>query len=246
VSGGPWNRDPDDEPPSQRRFWLWIAVLAAGAIGLWLLFGLFPGQPLRDWDWANLIWLVGLLTAASTWVLASRRMEWRETMRNIGLWLGVVAVLAVGYVYQDDLALVWQRVRGELVPGAPVEVAPHVMAISEDRDGGFSAYGEVNGTQVKFLIDTGASEIVLSPGDARRIGIDVDALTFDMPFVTANGPVAGARVRLASLTVGAIRLTDVPAIVNRAEMDGSLLGMSFLRRLDGFEIRGRRMLLKWH
>jgi aspartyl protease family protein len=245
MSNGPWNRDPDDGP-SQRRFYLWIAVLVAGAVGLWLLFWLFPGQTFGDWDWANLIWLVVLLAAVSTWVLSARQVKWRETARNIGLWLGVVAVLAVGYAFQDELGTVWQRVRGELVPGSAVEVAPHVMAINEDRDGSFMVYGEVNGTQVKFLIDTGASDVVLSPADARRAGIDVDALTFDMPFVTANGTVAGARVRLATLTVGSIRLTDVPAIVNRAEMDGSLLGMSFLRRLDGFEFRGRQMLLKWH
>jgi aspartyl protease family protein len=118
------------------------------------------------------------------------------------------------------------------------------MAIMADRDGSFTVYGDVQGTQVKFIVDTGASEIILSPADARRAGIDVERLNFDMPFETANGTVAGARVRLGSLTIGSIHFTDVPVIVNRAEMNGSLLGMTFLRRLDGFEIRGRQLLLR--
>ncbi len=97
---------------------------------------------------------------------------------------------------------------------------------------------------MRFLIDTGASDIVLAPEDARRIGIDMGALTYSRSYQTANGLGEGAPLRIDSLRMGPIWLTDVPASVNRAPMDTSLLGMSFLRQIGSFEIEGRRMRLK--
>lgn len=239
-----------DEPhgpgqPGPSRLYLWIALLVAGAIGVWLMFQLFPGQTFDEWDRANLIWALVLLTALSTAVLTARQFKWRETARNIAIWGGVVVVLVIGYTYQDELGTVWRRVKGEFVPGSAIETGANVVTLTE-QDGHFYVFGDVGGTQVKFLIDTGASDVVLSPDDARRAGIDVDSLTFVAQFETANGIGEGARVTLDNLAVGPIRLRRVDAFVNRAPMRTSLLGMSFLRRLDGFEFQGRRLLLKWH
>lgn len=238
----PWNEPP---PPGRGRFFLWIGLLVAGAIGVWLLFQLFPGQTFDEWDRANLIWALVLLTALSTAVLTARQFKLRETARNIAIWGGIVVVLIVGYTYQDELGTVWRRVKGEFAPNSAVETGANVIALTE-QDGHFYVFGDVGGTQVKFLIDTGASDIVLSPDDARRAGIPVDSLTFVTAFETANGIGEGARVTLDAVSVGPIHLTRVDAFVNRAPMRTSLLGMSFLRRLDGFEFQGRRLLLKWH
>jgi aspartyl protease family protein len=239
----PWN---DPPPPGRGRILLWIALLAAGALGLAVLFWLFPGQTLGDWQWARLIWLVVLLAAISTAVLSARQFRLRETARNIALWAGVVVVLAIGYAYQDELGDVWRRVKAEFLPGSAVETAANVITLTEHDDGSFYVLAEVNGTQVKFLVDTGATDVVLSPNDARRAGIDMAALDFDLGFETANGTVRGARVQLDRLSVGPIRLTAMPAVVNQAEMRTSLLGMTFLRRLDGFTFQGRKLILRWH
>jgi aspartyl protease family protein len=94
----------------------------------------------------------------------------------------------------------------------------------------------VNGSRVTFLVDTGASDIVLSPADARRIGFDPDSLVFDQLASTANGTVSGATIRLDSLAVGTIEMNGLPATVNGAEMSESLLGMEFLSRLRGWRV----------
>jgi aspartyl protease family protein len=119
------------------------------------------------------------------------------------------------------------------------------MIVTESPGGSYLVYGKVNGTTVPFLIDTGASDIVLSPGDARRIGIDMDALSFDHVYETANGQGRGAPYQVASLQVGDIVFKDVSVSINDANMRTSLLGMSFLRRLKSFGFENHQLVLRW-
>ena len=127
----------------------------------------------------------------------------------------------------------------------PVPTGEREMVISESPGGSYMVYGKVNGTPVPFLIDTGASDIVLSPGDARRIGIDVDGLDFAHVYETANGQGRGAPYRVASLQVGDIVLHDVAVSINQAPMQSSLLGAAFLRKLKSFGFGDHQMVLRW-
>ena len=115
--------------------------------------------------------------------------------------------------------------------------------VERSEGGGFYVVGQADGVQVRFAVDTGASDIVLSPDDAHRIGVDPSTLKFSAPSETANGVGYGAPIVVKSLTVGPIRLTNVPVTVNQAPMSASLLGASFLRRLSSFEIRGDQLFL---
>ena len=111
--------------------------------------------------------------------------------------------------------------------------------------GHFVVEAIVNGTPLPFLIDTGASDIVLTMRDARRLGLEPAALRFDRRFRTANGEVRVAAVRLRELRLGQLRLFDVDAWVNQGRLGISLLGMSFLRRLRSYEVVGQRLILRW-
>ena len=93
-------------------------------------------------------------------------------------------------------------------------------------------------------MDTGASDIVLSPADAARAGFERSELAFNRQYQTANGIGWGAPVVLRSIEAGAIRFRGVAASVNDAPMSESLLGMSFLDRLAGFEVRGDSLILR--
>ena len=101
-----------------------------------------------------------------------------------------------------------------------------------------------NRVDARFLVDTGASGIVLSPADAMRIGFDPVELSFTGYAETANGTVRTAAVRLGSIEIGPIRIDDLPATVNQAAMRGSLLGMSFLERLRSYEVRDGALILR--
>jgi aspartyl protease family protein len=166
-------------------------------------------------------------------------------MRHAALWLAIVGALALGYAYRGELGDAVMRVRSELTPGEAVASAPQEMVFSQVEGGHFVVRALVNGRPVEFLADTGASGIVLSPADARRLGVDIDALDYDRMAETANGVGRSARWRADSLAVGGLRLEDVEMEVNQAPMSVSLLGMDFFRRLDSFRVENGRLYMRW-
>ncbi len=241
----PWSREPGPDSKSRTpRMLVWVALLLAGALGLWQLSRLFPGA-VSSGDEPWLIYLIALLVVLSAGVAFARQVRLSEVARNIGVWLAIAAVLVVGYSYRDALSSVGARVKSEFLPGDPVESGAHTLTLTQDEGGDFHIYGTANGARVRFLVDTGASGIVLSPADARRIGIDTAALHYVSGYETANGIGAGAAYTLDTLSVGPLQFSNVPVSINRTDMHASLLGMTFLKRLKSFEIRGRNLYLRW-
>lgn len=157
-------------------------------------------------------------------------------IRNALVWvlifLGTVAV----YEQRDVIT-------HALVP-QPAQVGDGVIEIRRGRDQHFHLRMQVNGVPVDFMVDTGASQVVLTRDDATRAGIDPATLSFIGTALTANGEVATAPVVLRSLSVGDIHDSRVRATVNGGDMEQSLLGMSYLNRFDSIEIRRDRMMLR--
>jgi aspartyl protease family protein len=116
--------------------------------------------------------------------------------------------------------------------------------IGKSRDGHYWANGQVNGASVRFLVDTGASAVSLTPDDARRLGFDTAALNYSSRVITAAGQVRAASVKLASLTVSGARLENVDALVIEKGLDTSLLGMTYLGRLASFQATRQALILQ--
>ena len=111
--------------------------------------------------------------------------------------------------------------------------------------GHFLIDADVNGVQVRFLVDTGASSVTLTEADAERIGIPVRALDYSARFETANGQILAAPVTLRDMEIGGAAFVDVNATVTQAPLNVSLLGMSFLNRLSGYEVNREGLILKF-
>jgi aspartyl protease family protein len=116
--------------------------------------------------------------------------------------------------------------------------------IPKSSDGHYWADGQVNGADVRFLVDTGATAVALTPADARRLGFDVGALNFSNRVTTAAGQARAASVKLASLTVSGARLENVDALVIEKGLDTSLLGMTYLGRLASFQATRQALILQ--
>jgi aspartyl protease family protein len=117
------------------------------------------------------------------------------------------------------------------------------IVLRRARDGHFHAEVGVNGHPVRFIVDTGATEIVLSRDDAAAAGIDTGALLYIGRARTANGIVRTAPVRLESLALGGRVDTGIRATVSEGDMGVSLLGMTYLERFSRIEIAGGEMRL---
>ncbi|MEM7023675.1 MAG: TIGR02281 family clan AA aspartic protease [Pseudomonadota bacterium] len=111
--------------------------------------------------------------------------------------------------------------------------------------GHFLVEAVINGVPIDFMVDTGASHVVLALQDARKLGFTPERLHFDQKFQSANGTVRAASVELRELRIGQLRLFDLEASVNGGPLPISLLGMSFLRRLQGYEVARDRLILRW-
>ena len=119
------------------------------------------------------------------------------------------------------------------------------LVIPAGRNGHFVVTAEIEGVEILFLVDTGASQVILTTEDAERLGHGVEFLEFSDRFQTANGTIRGAPLLLSDLRIGDLEIADVRASVIRAPMPTSLLGMSFLSRLEGFEVGDEGLILRW-
>ena len=200
---------------------------------------------------ANLIYSLALLTfLGGSAIIHHRRMGKGFFLRGVLAWTGIAILVFAGYSYRFELAQVKDRLLGELIPSSSIKVSGGGVSIVADQSGHFVVEALVAsgandaGVMIRFLVDTGASDVVLSPRDAERLGMNVSALAYTRSYRTANGLVQGAPLRLSRIAIGPLFLTGVRASVNGAPMRRSLLGMSFLSRLSGYEVSRQRLVLR--
>jgi aspartyl protease family protein len=240
---GPWGR-PTRRKASRLGLYLWLGVLASAGLLIFVLSRYFPGGDTAFGD-PYQIQLLGMLALVSSSLLFIREINLRRTVRNVLIWTAVGGAILIAFSFQNEFKDLGLRLRSNLVPGYPVQTGPREMAVSEGEGGSYHVFGTVNGTQIRFLIDTGATDIVLSPSDARRLGFDLESLKFDRPYGSANGIGHGAAAEVANLSVGSIHFSNVPVSINGAEMGSSLLGMAFLKRLKSYSFSGNKLILRW-
>ncbi len=188
-------------------------------------------------DTGQLIYLVMLLAAVVFWFVVANRNSMGRVMQHAALW-GLIflgAIAAVG---------LWGDIRQTVVPRQAVFSDQGRIEVPRSPDGHYYLTLDVNGHPTRFVVDTGATSIVLLEADARAAGIDPARLNYSGTAMTANGAVRTARVVLDE--IGFEEMTDrrVTAFVNEGEMAESLLGMSYLQRFDRLEISGGRLILE--
>lgn len=152
-----------------------------------------------------------------------------------------ILLLVLGYSYRYELEN--NRLVAELLPRHIRVNGNGSMEIRASMGEHFFVEGFVNSVPVRFLIDTGASDIVLSPYDAGRTGFRPETLEYSRVYTTANGYGKGAPVTLGEIKIGTVTLDSAAASVNQTDMEDSLLGMNFLRRLKSFHFEGDTLIL---
>lgn len=242
---GPWKKNEEKGSPFFFGIFLWLGLLVFVGLLLWALFVLFPDRTSFGADvYLEVVKLVGILVLVSSGLVYVQRIKFGEVIRNISIWTGLASVLLLGYAYRTELSHVLYRVSGELIPGQTTVSGLNELVITASADGHFYVNGKANGKRVRFLIDTGASEIVLSPGAAERIGVDLKTLRFTQEYQTANGIGFGATHWLKNFSIGSFKFLKTKVSINKSEMSDSLLGMAFLKMLKSFEFRGNKLYLR--
>lgn len=218
-------------------------ALAAAVIGvIWLAVTHPNGIGGGDGVMRIVLLLLLLVMVASGLAIRSMK-DLRRSFRHIGLWMVVFAGLIAGYGFKPEAEMLWRRMAAVINPagGAAGEDS---VSYAAARGGHFIINADVDGVTVQFLVDTGASRVVLSHRDARRLGFDPEALKYTQPFNSANGQGWGAPVRLGHVSAGPVTVNDVRATVNQTDMDTSLLGMTFLSNTGGYSVENSVLTIR--
>ncbi len=231
---------------SDRPLWLVVAALGVSVLALAIRHeqGTIAGIELNSF--AALVTGVVLIFMVFGAISALLYHRLGQTLRAGVFWLSVAGLAVAGYNYRFEIESGGTRVLAGLFPGIPFAKlgSDRAVEVARAHQGDFNIRGEVNGTRVAMLVDTGASSVVLTAEAAKAAGLPVELLKYDVPIETANGRGKAASVVLDKIAVGNIQERRVPALVTApGDLKTSLLGMSFLSRLESFEVRGERLVM---
>jgi aspartyl protease family protein len=195
-------------------------------------------------DTGALMLKIALVVCIGGLMLAMFRENLSKVLEALTFWGVVGLLLVVGYSYRLELREAADRVISELMPG---HVASHGRNVDIVRanSGDFAVAAHINGARVPMVLDTGATSVVLTYETAKAIGLPLELLEYNVDLETAGGHTKAARLTLDRLAIGKLVERSVPAlVVPRGQMKINLLGMSFLDRLESWEVRGERLVLR--
>jgi len=199
---------------------------------------------LTRWDQSGVETKIMALALIAMIALILFRQQFSHVLRSALIWAFIALALILGYTYRFELRDVSERVLAEFLPGRAASKG-RTVEIARGAGGGFSVVTQVNGARVAMVLDTGASAVVLTQEAAKAAGLPLEVLNYSVTVDTANGRARAAPVTLERVSIGNITERSVPALVAQpGQLRSSLLGMSFLDRLESWQVRGDRLLLR--
>jgi len=230
-----------------RRRLLWVLLIGLGLAVIVLIARHEEGTVagLTSGDFASLVYNLALIVFLGGAVLVLFRERFSQALEAALFWVVIGLVLVLGYTYRHELRNVSERVMAELMPGRAAVRTARTVEIVRGRGSDFQVAAQVNGARVAMVLDTGASAVVLTQEAAKAAGLPLEVLNYNVNVDTANGRTRAASVTLDRLTVGGIVERSVPALIAQpGQLRTSLLGMSFLSRLESWEVRGDKLVLR--
>jgi len=227
----------------QRLLWLVLVGLVIVAAILVVRHNAGTVGPLSTDEFGSLAYKVGLLVFVGAGVLILFRERFVQALAAALFWVALAVALMVGYAYRYELRNVADRVMAELLPGHVISHG-RTVEVARTANGDFDVTAQINGARIAMVLDTGASSVVLTREDAKAAGLPLEVLAYTTTIETANGRTRAAPVTLDRVAIGGLVEHAIPALVAQpGQLKTSLLGMSFLNRLQSWEVRGDRLLL---
>ncbi len=200
--------------------------------------------PFSTGDFGPLVYKLAILVFLAGALLTLFRERFSQAIMAALMWVVVGLLLVIGYSYRFELGNVGDRVLAELVPGHVISHGRSVE-VARTSSGDFAVSAQINGVRIPMVLDTGASSVVLTHDDARAAGLPLEVLNYTVAIETANGRTRAAPVTLDRVAIGGLEERSVEALVVQAgQLRTSLLGMSFLNRLQSWQVSGDRLILQ--
>ena len=227
----------------RRLLWALLAVLTAVLLVLALAQDEDTIAGVSRTDFVSLAVRLVILLLVGGLVLAYFRRRVSRAIESTLIWTVIALLLALGYTYRFELRDVADRVVAEFVPGHAA-TRGRTVEIARGNGGNFAVVAQINGARIAMVLDTGASSVVLTQEAAKAAGLPLEVLAYTVNVDTANGRARAAPVTLDRIAIGGIIERAVPALIaQQGQLRTNLLGMSFLNRLESWEVRGDKLML---
>lgn len=207
-----------------------------------------------DGKMPEIIWYVLAITLVLS-AFAGRKIQLGGALGLILFWIALIGGTAFLYGHRQQILSLLGEQSDVPISTAPSQVQQNsamgragragTVRIAQSDDGHYWATGNINGHDVRFLIDSGATITAISTDMARAAGLNIDSDGPGVALQTANGPILARRSNAASIAVGAIRLNDLPLVVSDAFGSTNVLGMNFLSRLKSWRVENGEMVLEY-
>lgn len=194
-------------------------------------------------DTSSLIYSILLLVLVSS-ALISRRIALGQMVKMFLIWIAIFLIAFILFSFRGEFSIVWERMKSEIAGTSYQSVNGEQIILTRKDDGHFWIKASVNGVPIDFLVDSGATSIVMSDTDADKAGIEYDINDIPVISNTANGQSRNYRAQIDELKTETARYESVKILVSPTLGDVNLLGMSYLNRLQSWSVNGNQMILQ--
>ena len=162
----------------------------------------------QEHETQNIIYSLVLIVFLSMGLIGRKNLKIQTMLKYAILWFLIIMVIVSLYSYRDHFNEFKNRVISEINPSKARKLSENQIIIKAADDHHFYLKTTINDQEIIFMIDTGASDIVMSTDDAKKIGIDIDKINFNKRYQTANGVVFGGSTKIDKIIIA-----DVDAII---------------------------------
>ncbi len=196
---------------------------------------------MNDQTGPNFLYLVLCLILVGSSLLA-RRLPIAASLKMAAAWVGIFGALYVLFLFRGEGQEIWRRITAD-ISGDRGTVAGQTVRIPKASDGHFYVTGSLNGRDVRFMIDSGATVTAISTATATSAGIVSDG---GPPVLvqTANGITRAQPAIAERLKIGSIERRGERVEISGFDDDMNLLGMSFLSKLHSWRVEGETLVLE--
>ena len=193
-------------------------------------------------EWSNVIYIL-ILIVLLIMGFSHKEMPIKKIFEFVGLWIVFALLALVLYSYRFEFSETKDRVLSDLFPSKAINKNHEQLILNIAQDGHYYLNVKIKNQEVRFMIDTGASDVVIDEKIASKLGYDLKKINYNKVFQTANGQSYGASISFDEVDVSGIKFYNVQASITNSDLVIPLLGMSFLQKFYKYEFYRDKLIL---
>ena len=193
-------------------------------------------------EWSNVIYIL-ILIVFLIMGFSRKDLPTKKIFEFSGLWILLTLLVLILYSFRFEIGEIKDRVLSDLFPTKAINKNQEKLILNIAQDGHYYLNVKIRNQEVRFMIDTGASDMVIDEKIALKLGFDLQNINYDKIFQTANGQSYGASIYFDEVDVSGIKFYNVQASITNSDLVIPLLGMSFLQKFYKYEFFRDKLIL---